>query len=81
MAPDLSASLLDILGACIAIEDVMRDIALEDDRRQCAVAFGNLLAHDYEAVDDDSVFGLVYSDLGVLRVEVKGLLRDLFGAP
>jgi len=59
----------------------MRDIALEDDRRQGAVAFRNLLAHDYEAVDDDSVFGLVYSDLGVLRVEVKGLLRDLFGAP
>ena len=40
------------------------------------VDFRNLLAHDYGAVDDDSVFGLVQSDLIVLKAEVKELLYD-----
>lgn len=116
MARDLSAYLQDILDACIAIEDVMQDISLEDYRRQRAVRssverefiiigealrrisalderlfhsisnsraivdFRNLLAHDYGAVDDDSVFGLVYSDLIVLKAEVGELLRDFCSA-
>lgn len=40
------------------------------------VDFRNLLAHDYGAVDDDAVFGLVYSDLIVLKHEVGMLLDD-----
>ena len=40
------------------------------------VDFRNLLAHDYGAVDDDSVFGLVYSDLILLKHEVGVLLDD-----
>ena len=40
------------------------------------VDFRNLLAHDYGAVDDDAVFGLVYSDLIVLKAEVSELLDD-----
>ena len=44
------------------------------------IDFRNLLAHNYGAVDDDSVFGLVHSDLIVLKEEVGNLLRDLFGA-
>ena len=40
------------------------------------VDFRNLLAHDYGAVDDDAVFGLVYSDLIVLKEEVGELLDD-----
>ena len=39
------------------------------------VDFRNLLAHDYGAVDDDAVFGLVYSDLIVLKAEVRELLQ------
>jgi len=39
------------------------------------VDFRNLLAHDYGAVDDDAVFGLVYSDLIVLKAEVVELLN------
>jgi uncharacterized protein with HEPN domain len=35
-----------------------------------------MLAHDYGAVDDDAVFGLVYSDLIVLKAEVSELLHD-----
>ncbi|MCP9776149.1 DUF86 domain-containing protein [Cyanobium sp. WAJ14-Wanaka] len=38
------------------------------------VDFRNLLAHDYGAIDDDAVFGLVYSDLIVLKAEVGELL-------
>lgn len=40
------------------------------------VDFRNLLAHAYGAVDDDAVFGLVYSDLIVLKAEVSELLDD-----
>ncbi len=40
------------------------------------VDFRILLAHDYGAVDDDAVFGLVYSDLIVLKEEVGELLDD-----
>jgi len=41
------------------------------------VEFRNLLAHDYGAIDDDSVFGVVYSDLIVLHAEVAELLQML----
>ncbi|WP_186698285.1 DUF86 domain-containing protein [Cyanobium sp. NS01] len=44
------------------------------------VDFRNLLAHDYGAVDDDAVFGLVYSDLIVLKAEVSALLDDCHDA-
>jgi uncharacterized protein with HEPN domain len=39
-----------------------------------------LLAHDYGAVDDDAVFGLVYSDLVLLKAEVAELLPDFHDA-
>lgn len=38
------------------------------------VDFRNLLAHDYGAVDDDAVFGLVYSDLIALKAEFSELV-------
>jgi uncharacterized protein with HEPN domain len=38
------------------------------------IDFRNLLAHDYGAVDDDAVYGLVYSDLVVLKAEVSEIL-------
>lgn len=44
------------------------------------IDFRNLLAHQYGAIDDDSVFGLVYSDLIIVKAEVSQLLCDLFGA-
>lgn len=44
------------------------------------VDFRNLLAHDYGAVDDDAVFGLIYSDLIVLKAEVSELLDDCHDA-
>ena len=111
MARDLSAYLQDIHDACIAIEEVMQGVTLEDYRRKRAIrssverefiiigeaprrinaldeslfrsisnsraiiVFRNLLAHDYGAVDDDSMFGLVQSDLIVLKAEVKQLLH------
>jgi len=40
------------------------------------VDFRTLLAHGYGAVDDDAVFGLVYSDLIMLNEEVGELLVD-----
>lgn len=115
MARDCSAYLQDIYDACVAIEEVIEGVTLEDYLAQRAVRssverefiiiaealrrirtlddrlfhsisnsraiidFRNLLAHDYGAVDDDSVFGLVHSDLIVLKIEVGELLRDLFG--
>ena len=47
---------------------------------RAVVDFRNLLAHDYGAVDDDAVFGLVYSDLIVLKAEVGELVDDCYDA-
>jgi uncharacterized protein with HEPN domain len=71
----------------IIIGEALRRISVLDERlflsisnSRAIIDFRNLLAHDYGAVDDDSVFGLVYSDLVVLKEEVGNLLHDLFGA-
>jgi uncharacterized protein with HEPN domain len=40
------------------------------------IDFRNLLAHDYGAIDDDSVYGLAFSDLIVLKAEVAELLEN-----
>jgi len=44
------------------------------------VDFRNLLAHNYGAVDDNAIFGIVYSDLIMLKVEVSELLNDFHDA-
>jgi uncharacterized protein with HEPN domain len=77
MARDVSAYLHDIYDACVAIDE---RLFLSISNSRAIIDFRNLLAHDYGAVDDDSVFGLVYSDLVVLKEEVGNLLHDLFGA-
>ncbi|MFW6732712.1 MAG: DUF86 domain-containing protein [Synechococcus sp.] len=71
----------------IIIGEALRRISDLDERlfhlisnSRAIIDFRNLLAHDYGAVDDDSVFGLVHSDLIVLKEEVGKLLHDLFGA-
>ena len=68
----------------IIIGEALRRINMLDEslfrsisNSRAIVDFRNLLAHDYGAVDDDSVFGLVQSDLIVLKEEVKELLHDL----
>jgi uncharacterized protein with HEPN domain len=73
MARDLSAYLCDIFEACNAIEDVMKGVTLEDYRkkrairssveRESAVDLPNLLTHNYGAINDNAVYGLIYSDL------------------
>ena len=70
----------------IIIGEALRRIGAIDERLSHSISnsrviidFRNLLAHDYGAVDDDSVFGLVHSDLIVLQDEVGQLLRDLPG--
>jgi uncharacterized protein with HEPN domain len=40
----------------------------------------NLLAHNNGAVDDEAVFGLVYSGLIVLKAEVGELVDDCYDA-
>lgn len=44
------------------------------------VDFRNMLSHNYGAVNDDAVYGLIYSDLIVLKAEVAELLSDPFDA-
>ena len=65
----------------IIIGEALRRVSALDERlfssisnSRAIVDFRNLLAHDYGAVDDDAVFGLVYSDLTVLKAEVGELL-------
>lgn len=71
----------------IIIGEALRRISVLDEslflsisNSRAIIDFRNLLAHDYGAVDDDSVFGLIHSDLIVLKEEVGRLLHDLFGA-
>jgi uncharacterized protein with HEPN domain len=67
----------------IIIGEALRRVSVLDERlfrsisnSRAIVDFRNLLAHDYGAVDDDAVFGLVYSDLVLLKAEVAELLPD-----
>jgi len=67
----------------IIIGEALRRVSALDEtlfssisNSRAIVDFRNLLAHDYGAVDDDAVFGLVYSDLIELKVEVGELLDD-----
>jgi uncharacterized protein with HEPN domain len=69
------------------IGEALRRVSALDERlfssisnSRAIVDFRNLLAHDYGAVDDDAVFGLVYSDLIVLKAEVGELLDDCHDA-
>jgi len=62
----------------IIIGEALRRVRTLDEKlfssisnSRAIVDFRNLLAHDYGAVDDDAVFGLVYSDLIVLKAEVS----------
>ena len=67
----------------IIIGEALRRVSALDERlfrsiynSRAIVDFRNMLAHYYGAVDDDAVFGLVYSDLIVLKAEVGELLHD-----
>jgi uncharacterized protein with HEPN domain len=71
----------------IIIGEALRRVSALDEllfssisNSRAIVDFRNLLAHDYGAVDDDAVFGLVYSDLIVLKAEVGELLDDYHDA-
>jgi len=71
----------------VIIGEALKRVSALDERlfrsisnSRAIVDFCNLLAHDYGAVDDDAVFGLVYSDLVVLKAEVAELLPDCHDA-
>jgi len=64
----IDEKLEEIAAACLG--EALRRIRTLDEtlfssisNSRVIVDFRNLLAHDYGAVDDDAVFGLIYSDL------------------
>ena len=66
-----------IIGAALRrIGDLDARLFASISNSRAIVDFRNLLAHDYGAIDDDSVFGIVYSDLIVLQAEVAELLKS-----
>ena len=66
------------IGAALRrIGDLDKRLFASISNSRAIVDFRNLLAHDYGAIDDDSVFGIVYSDLIVLQAEVAELLQKL----
>lgn len=70
-----------IIGAALRrIGDLDARLFASISNSRAIVDFRNLLAHDYGAIDDDSVFGIVYSDLIVLQAEVAELLQKLSSA-
>jgi uncharacterized protein with HEPN domain len=71
----------------IIIGEVLRKISALDNRlfmsisnSRSVVDFRNLLTHSYGAINDNAVYGLIYSDLIILKAEVAELLSDLFDA-
>ena len=71
----------------IIIGEALRRISVLDSclfmtisNSRSIVDFRNLLTHNYGAINDDAVYGLVYSDLIVLRAEVAELLSGLLDA-
>jgi len=65
-----------IIGAALRrISALDEELFASISNSRAIVDFRNLLAHDYGAIDDDSVFGVVYSDLILLRSEVAELLQ------
>ena len=52
MTRDLSVYLQDIYDACVAIEEVIEGVTLDDYRgRRAIIDFRSLLTHDYGAID------------------------------
>ena len=71
----------------IIIGEALRRISVLDNclfmkisNSRSIVDFRNLLTHNYGAINDAAVYGLVYSDLIVLRAEVAELLSGLLDA-
>jgi uncharacterized protein with HEPN domain len=71
----------------IIIGEALRRISVLDSylfmnisNSRSIVDFSNLLTHNYGAVNDAAVYGLVYSDLIVLKAEVTELLSALLDA-
>ena len=69
----------------IIIGEALRKISALDNRlfmsisnSRSVVDFRYLLTHNYGAINDNAVYGLIYSDLIILKAEVAGLLSDLF---
>ena len=70
-----------IIGAALRrISDLDAQLFASISNARAIVDFRSLLAHDYGAIDGDSVFGIVYSDLIVLQAEVAKLLQMLTSA-
>ena len=71
----------------IIIGEALRKISALDNRlfmsisnSRSVVDFRNLFTHNYVAINDNAVYGLIYSDLIILKAEVAELLSDLFDA-
>jgi len=70
-----------IIGAALRrISALDEELFSSISNSRAIVDFRNLLAHDYGAIDHDSVFGVVYSDLIVLQAEVAELIQRLTSA-
>ena len=70
-----------IIGAALRrISELDARLFASISNARAIVDFRNLLAHDYGAIDDDSVFGIVCSDLIILQAEVAELLQRLTSA-
>jgi uncharacterized protein with HEPN domain len=70
-----------LIGEAISsIRRLRPDIAAGISNARMIVGFRNLLAHDYAAVDDETVLGFATDDLPLLRRECAELLSRMQGA-
>ena len=65
-----------IVGEAVnSLGRVAPDLVEEISHAAMIVAFRNILAHDYAAVDDETVYALARTDLAELRQECMALLE------
>ncbi len=70
-----------LIGEAVAnIRRQQPQVAENISHSRMIVGFRNLLAHDYAAVDDETVLGFATDDLPLLRQEWAALLQRLEGA-
>jgi len=60
-----------IIGEALSRVRTIDEILFKSASNSRAIVdFRNILAHNYGAIDDEAVFGLVYSDLKQLKAEI-----------
>jgi uncharacterized protein with HEPN domain len=72
----------EILGEALRrLDTIDAGLAAQISEHRRIIAFGNIIAHGYDAVDNDIVWQVVTTKLPVLLLEARRHLANLTGGP